>query len=167
MTELFGKTLRYNLLETLIPHINKSIQYFINKLDQSYKIKYDQEFKPHIFVEGFEKEINYNNLSTGQRKTLDLAVIFGVLQNIIANVDFNILFLDELFSNMDIEARNTMLTLLKENLFDNKSIFVINHAEMQDDFFNHKIKVSLENKKILKKKDEEVIVKSSKYTQIF
>ena len=55
MTELFGKTLRYNLLETLIPHINKSIQYFINKLDQSYKIKYDQEFKPHIFVEGFEK----------------------------------------------------------------------------------------------------------------
>lgn len=167
MTELFGKTLRYNLLETLIPHINKSIQYFINKLDQSYKIKYDQEFKPHIFVEGFEKEINYNNLSTGQRKTLDLAVIFGVLQNIIANVDFNILFLDELFSNMDIEARNTMLTLLKENLFDNKSIFVINHAEMQDDFFNHKIKVSLENKKITKKKDEEVIVKSSKYTQIF
>ena len=167
MTELFGKTLRYNLLETLIPHINKSIQYFINKLDQSYKIKYDQEFKPHIFVEGFEKEINYNNLSTGQRKTLDLAVIFGVLQNIIANVDFNILFLDELFSNMDIEARNTMLTLLKENLFDNKSIFVINHAEMQDDFFNHKIKVVLENKKITKKKDEEVIVKSSKYTQIF
>ena len=167
MTELFGKTLRYNLLETLIPHINKSIQYFINKLDQSYKIKYDQEFKPHIFVEGFEKEINYNNLSTGQRKTLDLAVIFGVLQNIIANVDFNILFLDELFSNMDIEARNTMLTLLKENLFDNKSIFVINHAEMQDDFFNHKIKVVLENKKITKKKDEEVIVKSSKYTRIF
>ena len=167
MNELFTKTLRYNLLETLIPHINKSIQYFINKLDQSYKIQYDQEFKPHIFVEGFDKEISYNNLSTGQRKTLDLAVIFGVLQNIIANVDFNILFLDELFSNMDVEARNTMLTLLKENLFENKSIFVINHAEMQDDFFNHKIKVKLENKKILKKKDEEIIVKSSKYEQVF
>lgn len=167
MNELFTKTLRYNLLETLIPHINKSIQYFINKLDQSYKIQYDQEFKPHIFVEGFEKEISYNNLSTGQRKTLDLAVIFGVLQNIIANVDFNILFLDELFSNMDIDARNTMLTLLKENLFENKSIFVINHAEMLDDFFNHKIKVKLENKKIIKKKDEEIIVKSSKYEQVF
>ena len=167
MGELFGKTLRYNLLETLIPHINKSIQYFVNKLDQSYKIQYDQEFKPHIFVEGFEKEISYNNLSTGQRKTMDLAIIFGVLLNIIANVDFNILFLDELFSNMDIEARNTMLTLLNENLFENKSIFVINHAEMQDDFFNHKVKVVLENKKIIKKKDEEVIVKSSKYIQVF
>ena len=33
MNELFAKTLRYNLLETLIPHINKSIQFFINKLD--------------------------------------------------------------------------------------------------------------------------------------
>ena len=27
MNELFTKTLRYNLLETLIPHINKSIQF--------------------------------------------------------------------------------------------------------------------------------------------
>ena len=32
--ELFTKTLRYNLLETLIPHINNSIQFFINKMDQ-------------------------------------------------------------------------------------------------------------------------------------
>ena len=29
MSELFGKTLRYNLLDTLIPHINKSINFFI------------------------------------------------------------------------------------------------------------------------------------------
>ena len=32
MDELFSKTLRYNLLNTLIPHINKSIRYYINKL---------------------------------------------------------------------------------------------------------------------------------------
>ena len=106
MNELFSKTLRYNLLETLIPHINRSIQFFINKLEQNYKIEYDQEFKAHIYVDGWDKEISYNNLSTGQRKSLDLAIIFGILQNIIANVDLNILFLDELFSNMDVNARN-------------------------------------------------------------
>ena len=170
MNELFTKTLRYNLLETLIPHINKSIQFFINKLDQAYKIQYDEEFKPHIFVESYDNEISYNNLSTGQRKSLDLAIIFGVLQNVIANVDCNVLFLDELFSNLDSDARNIMLSLLNENMSNDKTIFVINHAEMSDDYFSHKIRVHLENKKIIsesRKQDTNVIVKASRYEQIF
>ena len=168
MSELFTKTLRYNLLETLIPHINNSIQFFINKLDQSYKVEYDQEFKAHIYVDSYEKEISYNNLSTGQRKTLDLAIIFGILQNIIASVDFNVFVLDELFSNMDSDTRNIMLSLLKETLAkDNKTVFVINHAEMNDDYFTHKIRVSLENKKAKNQKHKEFVVKASKYEQIF
>ena len=169
MNELFTKTLRYNLLETLIPHINKSIQFFINKLDQSYKIEFDQEFKAHIFVDSFDKEIAYNNLSTGQRKSLDLAIIFGILQNVIASVNFNVFVLDELFSNMDAETRNIMLTLLNESMDRNNSIFVINHAEMQDDYFKHKIRVTLQNKKIIsasKKAGEDIIVKASKYELI-
>ena len=170
MNELFTKTLRYNLLETLIPHINKSIQFFINKLDQSYKVEFDQEFKAHIFVDSFDKEIAYNNLSTGQRKSLDLAIIFGILQNVIASVNFNIIMMDELMSNMDSNTRNTILSLLNETFINNnenyKSIFVVNHAEMQDDYFTHKIQVKLENKKIIsasKKAGEDIIVKSSNY----
>ena len=169
MNELFTKTLRYNLLETLIPHINKSIQFFINKLDQSYKVEFDQEFKAHIFVDSFDREIAYNNLSTGQRKSLDLAIIFGILQNVIASVNFNVFILDELFSNMDADTRNIMLTLLNETMDSNNSIFVINHAEMQDDYFKHKIRVSLQNKKIIsasKKAGEDIIVKASKYELI-
>jgi DNA repair exonuclease SbcCD ATPase subunit len=170
MNELFTKTLRYNLLETLIPHINKSIQYFINKLDQNYKIEYDQEFKPHIHIDTYDKEISYKDLSTGQRKSLDLAIIFGILQNIIANVNFNLFCLDELFSNMDAESRNTMLTVLKETMVKDRTIFVINHAEMSDDYFNHKVQVKLVNKKIKSgsgKKEKEFIVKASHYEQSF
>ena len=170
MNELFTKTLRYNLLETLIPHINKSIQYFINKLDQNYKIQYDQEFKPHIYVDSWDKEIAYNNLSTGQRKSLDLAIIFGILQNIITSIDFNVFVLDELFSNMDSDARNVMLSLLNETMKATNSIFVINHAEMNDDYFKHKIRVHLENKKITlsnKKIDNDIVVRTSKYELVF
>lgn len=169
MNELFTKTLRYNLLETLIPHINKSIQFFINKMDQSYKIQYDQEFKPHIFVDGWDKEISYNNLSTGQRKSLDLAIIFGILQNVITSIDFNVFVLDELFSNMDSDARNIMLNLLKDTMSNDKTIFVMNHAEMADDFFKYKIRVKLEPRKMIsqnKKNKETVVVKASKYELI-
>ena len=162
MNELFSKTLRYGLLDTLIPHVNKSIKYYMNKLEQEYTVEYDQEFKPHIYIENNENEISYKDLSTGQRKTLDIAIIFGVIQNVIANVDFNVFFLDELFSNMDADSRYTMLTVLKETLCENRTIFVVNHAEMPDDFFNHKIRVTLNSKNI-----EDYKIKYSKYDKIF
>ena len=84
----------------------------------------------------------------GQKKTVDTAIIFGIFQNVIANVDFNVIFLDELFSNMDADIRNTMLRLIKENFEDDKSVFIMNNAEMDDEYFKHKIRVSLTNKKI-------------------
>lgn len=164
--DLFAKTLRYNLLDKLIPNINSSIQYYMNKLDQNYSVEFDKEFKPHIYIDGYQKEISYNSLSTGQRKTLDMAVIFGVLQNIIANVNFNVFFLDELFSNLDSDSRNTMLDLLNSTLAKDRSIFVINHAEMNDDYFKHKIRVKLSNKKIKVKKDE-IVVRASIYDKVF
>jgi len=164
MNELFSKTLRYSLLDTLIPHINKSIKYYMNKLNQPYNVEYDQEFKPHIWFD--DNEISYSDLSTGQKKTLDIGIIFGVIANVIANVDFNIFFLDELMSNMDSDSRNMMLTLLNDNLKDNRTIFVVNHAEMADDFFEHKIRVKLVNKKIIEKK-EPILVYASTYEKIF
>lgn len=167
MNELFTKTLRYSLLDTLIPHINKSIKYYIGKLDQAYTVEYDQEFKAHIYTDGYDREISYSDLSTGQKKSLDMAIIFGIIQNVIANVDFNIFFLDELFSNLDSDSRNVMLSLLKDTLSEGRTIFVVNHAEMNDDFFSHKIRVNLENKKIINKKKQECYVKSSKYNFIF
>ena len=171
MEELLTKTLRYQLLDVLIPHINKSISYFINRLEQPYRIEFDKEFKAHIYSESFEKEIAYNNLSTGQKKTVDIAIIFGILQNIITNVDLNILVMDELMSNMDSDSRNIMLSVLKDSMGEDKSIFIVNHAEMNDDYFDHKIRVSQVNKKIIvqKKKEEPkpIIVKASKYEKIF
>ena len=149
------------------------IQYYINKMEQNYTIKFDQEFKSHIYTDSSVNEISYKDLSTGQRKSLDVAIIFGILQNVISNVKFNICILDELFSNLDTDARNIMLSILKETI-DDKTIFVINHAEMNDDFFDHKIRVGLNNKKIIAAKrkgsdnsEKPVVVKASSYTKVF
>lgn len=166
LNELFTKTLRYKLLDTLVPHINSSIQQYLNKLNMNYRIQFDQEFKSHIYVDGYDKDISYKDLSTGQRKTLDIAIIFGILQNVIANVNCNVFFLDELFSNMDADARSTMLEVLHTSLAKDRCIFVINHAEMPDDFFEHKMRVALHNKRIDVKKTEH-IVKASKYEKVF
>ena len=66
-----------------------------------------------------------------------------------------------------------MLDLIKTNLSKDRSVFVINHAEMADDYFDHKIRVSLQNKKIDKqarrKRDSvgKAIVHATKYDVIF
>ena len=172
LEELLSKTLRYRLLNTLIPHVNKSINFFMNRLEQPYRVEFDQEFKAHIYTESVDREISYGNLSTGQKKTVDIALVFGILQNIISNVDMNVIILDELMSNMDSDARNVMLSVLKDSLGNDKCIFVINHAEMNDDYFDHKIRVGLINKKVTtqpKKKEQPktVVVRASQYEQIF
>lgn len=172
LSELFTKSLRYKLLDSMIPHINSSISKYLNKLEQNYQVRFDQEFKCHIFIDN-EKEISYKDLSTGQKKTLDICIIFGILQNVIANVNLNILFLDELFSNMDSEMRDLMLSTFKESLSEGRTIFTVNHGEMRDESFDHKIRVSLINKKIEKQNIKKslcggnVIVHASKYEQIF
>lgn len=173
MNDLFTKTLRYKLLDTLIPHINSSIQYYMNKFEQGYKIQFDQEFKAHVYSDNIDGEISYKDLSTGQRKTLDLAITFGILQNIISNVNFNVIFLDELMSNLDAESRNTIISVLNETLAENRTVFIINHAEISDDFFNHKIRVHLKNKSVqlTKKKlkkavntgDTDIVARTSTY----
>lgn len=172
LSELFTKSLRYKLLDSMIPHINVSISKYLNKLEQNYQVRFDQEFKCHIFIDN-EKEISYKDLSTGQKKTLDICIIFGILQNVIANVNLNILFLDELFSNMDSEMRDLMLSTFKESLSEGRTIFTVNHGEMRDEAFDHKIRVSLINKKIEKQNIKKslcggnVIVHASKYEKIF
>lgn len=167
MNDLFSKTLRYKLLGSLIPQINKSIRGYINKFELPYSVEFDQEFKSHISAFDLQNEISYSNLSTGQKKTLDIAIILGILQNIISTVDFNILFCDELFSNMDINSRNVMLDVLKQSNANDRTIFIINHAEMPDDAFSHKVRVTLNQKKIQDKKGNPLIVRGSSYEIAF
>lgn len=173
LSDLFTKSLRYKLLDNMIPHINNCISVFLNKLEQNYTVKFDQEFKCHIFIDNNEKEISYKDLSTGQKKTLDICIIFGILQNIIANVNFNVLGLDELFSNMDDNMKDMMLEMISKNMSKDRSVWVVNHGPLKDDFFSHKIRVALVDKKIEKDNIKKslcggnVIVHASKYEKIF
>lgn len=173
LSDLLSKTLRYKLLDNMIPHINSSISKFLNKLEQNYEVKFDQEFKCHIFVDNTDKEISYKDLSTGQKKTLDVCIIFGIIQNVMTSINMNCLFLDELFSNIDCDMRDMLLEVIRSTISEGKTIFVVNHSEMKDDLFDHKMRVTLANKKIEKENIKKslcggnVIVHASKYEQIF
>jgi ABC-type multidrug transport system ATPase subunit len=148
--ELLNNTLSVNvrskILESFIPILNKNILKYTQRLQQPYLVQFDSNFKCNISIFGFDKEISISSLSTGQLKTVDMIIILGVLGTIIGSNGINIIFLDELFSNLDAKLRNEMCLMLKENCSQNDSMFIISHTELEDKYFNGEIHMKLEQK---------------------
>lgn len=132
------------LLMNFVELLNKSIQEYTTKLHQPWKIAFDDSFHCNINIFGMPVPIPTSSLSTGQLKTVDMSIILGILNVIMSNINFNILFLDELFSNMDAILRDDMCQVLKENLQSEQTMFVISHTELDGKWFDGGIDITNE-----------------------
>ena len=139
-------TVRSEILKSFIPILNKNILKYTQRLQQPYLVQFDSNFKCNITIYGIDKEIQISSLSTGQLKTVDMIIILGVLGTIIGSNGINIIFLDELFSNLDVKLRNEMCTMLRENISPDNTMFIISHTELEDRYFDGNIHMKLELK---------------------
>lgn len=138
--------IRQQILNSFIPSLNKNILDFTHQLQQPYVIFFDNDFKCKIKMSCMDdKCIPMSSLSTGQLKTVDMIIILGVLKSILKTSNINIMFLDELFSNLDVDLRNKMCTILKMQSNENSTLFIISHQDIDDNYFNGKINIKLEN----------------------
>lgn len=135
---------RAKILQLFIPTLNKNILKYVQRLHLPYVIQFDPNFKCNISLCGVEKEIPVGSLSTGQLKTVDMVIILGVLGTVIGSNGINILFLDELFSNLDAGLRNEMCSVLRESLQPESTIFIISHTDLEDKYFDGDIHMKLE-----------------------
>ena len=143
---ILSNSIRSKILESFIPVLNKNILKYTQKLQQPYLVQFDSNFKCNITIYGFDKDIQISSLSTGQLKTVDMIIILGVLGTIIGSNGINIIFLDELFSNLDAKLRNDMCMVLKECLEPDNTMFIISHTELEDRYFDGDIHMNLELK---------------------
>ena len=141
--EILSTQIRQKILSSFIPLLNSSIQEYTRQLNLPYIIEFDNQFKCSVKKFSVEKPINISLLSTGQLKTIDMCIILGVLKVIFSGVNCNIMFLDELFSNMDLELRSMICNVLKKELKPNQTIFIISHQEISDSNFDGSINVKL------------------------
>lgn len=142
--DILSTKIRSNILQSFIPSLNKNISKYSQRLHLPYIIQFDHNFKCCLSLYGMDKDIPVTSLSTGQLKTVDMVVILGVLGTIITSNGLNILFLDELFSNLDNNLRNEMCCILKETLNPNSTIFIISHTELDDKYFDGDIRMKLQ-----------------------
>lgn len=144
--------IRSKILSNFIPVINNNILKYTSLLQQPYIITFDENFKCIVNMCGYKDPIPLSSLSTGQLKTVDMIIILGVLGAIIGSSSINIMFLDELFSNLDESLRNDMCKVLKDSVKSNNTLFIVSHQDIDEQFFNGFIDLSLENMGDFKKK---------------
>lgn len=141
---ILSNDIRYKILESFIPLLNKNIIKYSQRLQQPYIIQFDTAFKCKIQLCGMDKEIPLNNLSTGQLKTVDMIIILGVLGTVLGTDSCNIIFLDELFSNLHTDLRNDICNMLREFINENQTLFIISHQDLDDRYFDGSINIKLD-----------------------
>ena len=144
--DILAVRIRSKILNSFIPALNKNILHYSQRLHLPYIVQFDSNFKCNISLCGIDQVIPVSSLSTGQLKTVDMVIILGVLGTVIGSNGINILFLDELFSNLDAGLRNEMCQLLRESLKPDSTIFIISHTDLEDKYFDGNIYMKLELK---------------------
>ena len=140
--------MRADTLSNFIPILNQNIARYMSQLHQPYELNFSNDFKSTLSIFGMEREIPVSSLSTGQLKTVDMTAMLGVLSVIMHNVNFNIMFLDELISNMHSDLRDMVCEVLKSSLQPGQTIFLISHADLNSSYLDGEIeaKINLTNR---------------------
>lgn len=141
--ETITTNVKQRILSSFIPILNKSISEYTVQFQLPYLIKFDESFNCNINLFGNNQDIPISSLSTGQTKVVNISIILGILKTIINSVNFNICLLDELLSNMHAELRHDICRVLKQDISNNQTIFIISHAELDDQYFDGSLDVEL------------------------
>ena len=146
LCSILTNDVRARILESFIPALNKNIMKYATELHQPYIVSFDNNFKCTVSLCGYNEVIPISALSTGQLKIVDMMIILGVLGTVIGSSSANVIFLDELFSNLDGNLRNDMCSVLHNFISADDTMFVISHQDLDDRYFNGTIKLHLDNK---------------------
>ena len=140
------------LIKELIgPVRNKVISKFVpilNRHIESYSAQLSLPYQPYFTGNEFEckiknlehDDIDISSLSTGQTKSVDMIVILSIITTILYHNNMNIIFLDELFTNLDPEIKYKLINILKSNL-PGKKILAISHENFPDSILDGSIEL--------------------------
>lgn len=144
LNKIFGED---GVKKSIISGIIKPINFFINenikKMGMNFEVSLDETFTAEI--KHLNSQIDHDTLSTGEQKKINVAILIAYLKLIRTKRHINVLFLDEVFSSIDLEGISDILLLLKS--FSNEyniNIFVVHHALLNHENFDRIIRINKE-----------------------
>ena len=136
LNRIFGEDgVKKSIISGIIKPINHFISENIKKMLLSFDVKLDETFTAEIKSLGVPVE--HDTLSTGETKRINVSILIAYLKLIRSKKVLNILFLDEVFSSIDIDGIDSILMLLKSFANEyNINIFVVHHALLREEMFD-------------------------------
>lgn len=141
LSKLFGEEgVKKSIISGIIKPINIFISENLKHMNLPFQVQLDETFTAE--VKQFGVSVEHDSLSTGEARRLNLAILIAYLKLIRTKRHINILFLDEVFSSVDIEGVEAILFLLKQFATSyNINIFVVHHAIMNREYFDRIIQI--------------------------
>lgn len=145
MTIMFsdGGGIKRYISNKYIPIINSLMAEMLNYMSLNYIITFDNNFDAEIVQNGMK--IKYSTLSKGQKARVDFATIISFVKFLKLQFgELNLLFLDELFSHVDINGMNDMIDILRSLSNDMKlNIYLIHHAKLENIMFDRVLQTKM------------------------
>lgn len=129
------------MMKDNLPLLNADITKTLQDIHFPYQLEFDDNFDPHIKHMG--QEVKPQNLSTGEHKKIDAAVVCALLIFLKRRYpQINLICLDETVSSLDYESSSNIISKLKEIAKEmNIHIFIVSHTQLNESLFNKKITV--------------------------
>lgn len=139
------------IVKKMLSVLNSQLNFYLKALDAPCTCKFDETFEETIY-NNQGKECSYFNFSGGERRRIDIAVLF-MFQDMLrlqTGVSFNLSMYDELLdSAVDEKGINKILEILKERTEKYKeAIYIVSHNKTATNFlFNNTIVLQKTNGK--------------------
>jgi DNA repair exonuclease SbcCD ATPase subunit len=118
------------IVKKMLKMLNGRLNYYLKQLDANCTCKFNEYFD-EIIVNNRNKECSYFNFSGGERKRIDLAMLFTFMdiRRMQSNISVNIAIYDELLdTSLDAVGIENTLQILKDRaLNNNEAIYIISH----------------------------------------
>lgn len=144
LNRIFGEDgVKKSIISGIIKPINHFISDNIKKMNLTFDVKLDETFTAEIKQLG--SIVEHDSLSTGESRRINIAVLISYIKLIRTKRHVNILFLDEVFSSVDLQGCQDILLLLKSFANEyNINIFVVHHAILNEEIFDRIIRINKE-----------------------
>ena len=140
-------SIKQHVLTEIVPVFNDLLQKNIDYIFENLMtVTFDSNLNESILYK--DQQYDFSELSTGEKTRLDLCISFSIMELTRLYLGgFNILFLDEVFSNIDEYFIIKFLKLIKDKFQDGTAIYIISHSHglKENAEFDSVINITMEN----------------------
>jgi len=122
--------IRRRIISSVLPYMNSRIKHYLKVLGLPHRVGFEDNLT--VSISQYGRQLDFGNLSTGERQRVNLALSFTFREVLGAmHTNFNILLLDEILdAGLDsVGVDNTIKALKQMGRDKSTSIFLISHRD--------------------------------------